>query len=232
MVSQLLHRVQRRWRASRASAESEAGFTLLEMMISVSLFAVFMAAMVPSMFELQAPTVVIEGIGNTQSHVNLAFATLDREVRYASTINQPAASPSADDDWYVEFESTYTGTGICTQLRYQISNGELDQRTWQDNGATATGLSGWETMADGLATGADVSYPNVPDIATTSPFTFYAVTGIYIRQRLGIQLTAVAEGSANKLITSTTALIFTAVDSSSSSSTNDGPNVCQQEPES
>jgi hypothetical protein len=164
--------------------------------------------------------------------VNLAFETLDREVRYASTINQPSSSPSADDDWYVEFESTYTGTGICTQLRYQIANGELDQRTWQDNGATASNVSGWETLATGLLSGTESqSIPGAQNL-TASPFTFDAVTGIYIRQRLGIQLTAVASGSTNKAIESTTSLVFTAVDSSASSSTNDGPNVCQQEPES
>jgi prepilin-type N-terminal cleavage/methylation domain-containing protein len=193
---------------SPAPLEGEdAGFTLLEMMISVALFAVFMAALIPTLFELQKPTLEVESLGSTQSQVNQAFMTLDREVRYAAVLNEPDDPSGATGNWFEEFESTYTGTGVCTQLRYANATGELDQRTWTISGSSYTGLSGWSVLATGLATGVN------------SPFTFYPATGIYIRQRLGIQLAGVSN-VAGSSPTSSTSITFTAVDSSSSSYTN------------
>ena len=196
---------------------SEAGFTLLELMISVSLFAVLMAVIIPSFFELQGPALQVEGMGKAQSQVNGAFETLDHEIRYASTLNSQSAL-SASGDWYEEFESTYTGSGVCTQLRYVNATGELDQRTWNEN--PTSNLSAWDPLATGLQTA-----------LAASPFTFYPATGIEVRQRLGIALTATS-ATATQTISAPTSLIFAAVDSSGSSASNDNGSVCQQEPES
>lgn len=118
----------------------QAGFTLVEMGVAMLIMGIFMAMVVSAMIHLVNPTVQTEAIRDSSDQLNIAFLDLDSEVRYAYEVWAPyQGSPSTDDTWDIEYESTFNGASepSCTELQYNYKLGELLQATWT-KGSTTT----------------------------------------------------------------------------------------------
>jgi type II secretory pathway component PulJ len=182
------------------------GTTTMELVVGMSLMAVFMIIFTASITSMYASANKAESLNNSSGQLNQAFSRLDKEVRYASSLTTEGIG--TDTNWYVEFLTTNTGTPICTQLRIDTTANQLQQRTWTVTGAsgntTASGLTTWVPIANGITNGGATAG------AADQPFTFVPANPTLNSQQLKIYLAAKA-GASTSATTSVTSLTFTAV---------------------
>lgn len=148
-----------------------------------------------------------QSIRDSSEQIDLAFLTLDSEVRYASAVWAPNQA-SAQTDWNVEFEtqsnSTTATTPTCTELQYNYGSGKLSQATWPDTQTSSTSAPAFKVLATGLATGTSTF---------ASPFTANPInpaTSHYQKVQLMVTLTASA-GTGTAHETTSSSVTFTAV---------------------
>src|SRR5579875_3477479 len=124
------------------SMRNDRGTTMLEMVVGMTVLAIFMSIFTGSMLLMTNTANTVEATTISAGQVNNAFLRLDRTVRYASAIS-PIVPPTGSGDWHVEFVSeTLSGAATvdtCTQLR--IDHGQLQQRTWTVTGTGYQNLS-------------------------------------------------------------------------------------------
>lgn len=195
--------VRRRLRGDHTGdARRDSGTTLIELVVGMSVMAVFMTMFSASITLMYRSVSKVESLNVTSAQLSTAFNRMDNTVRYASAVSAPGKSGA---DWYVELQTVNTGTKICTQLR--ISNQQLQQRTWTvlDNGS-ASGTSEWVPLASGITNGAVA----VGD--ALQPFTRLPATGNITFQQLRLRLNA-SSGSNESASTSLTDVTFTALNS-------------------
>jgi hypothetical protein len=117
-------------------------------------------------------------LSTAQTQINAAFGRLDKEVRYARGISDPAVVGS---DWYVEYLFSVSGVNTCVELRVNASASSLQRREWV-SGASSPVPSPWVTLATGITASAPFT---VTDPDTNS------VTGARY-QRLTVAMTSTA----------------------------------------
>jgi prepilin-type N-terminal cleavage/methylation domain-containing protein len=127
----------------------DAGFTLLEMVVSMVIMSIFMAIFTASAAAMYRVTSKAEGSAHTASQVAMAFDWLDTSVRYANAISAPGTD--AQNNWWVEWSVPYQTDATCTQLLFDSHDGQLKQRTWHESAGTVDGLTGWHILASHLA---------------------------------------------------------------------------------
>jgi prepilin-type N-terminal cleavage/methylation domain-containing protein len=172
------------------------GFSLIEVVVSMSIMAVFMAMMTTGIVQVYRAINSNDAIAAAQSQANIAFLRLDREIRYASDMSTEGQVGS---DWYVEYLTTYTGTSVCSELRLHVANGQLQRRTWTQGGTVPTT---WTVLASGLT--------------ATRPFTFRSADATFNYPRLALSLTAKA-GTGTTAATKQMSITFTALNATSAS---------------
>lgn len=180
----------------------DRGVTLIEIVVAMMIMSVFMAmftAGVVQMFHIANAT---ESASTGQVQVNIAFLRLDKEVRYASDISTPGPS-AAGADVYVEYLMPDTGTGSndCTELWLDVTNQQLQRRTWPQGAGLAAGV-GWVPLAS------SISAP-----ATDPVFVRTAGVDAQPFQRLALNLVA-SSGSGSTATTKQFGITFTALNSS------------------
>jgi type II secretory pathway pseudopilin PulG len=142
-------------RAERRSllARSEDGFTLVELLVVMPFLLIVTALASTTLLTAYGAEARVQATSQSSSQVTLAFISLDGEVRYASDINQPGQDTNTPPNYYVEFDSDWKTNAqeepLCTQLEYNNSSGNLQQRSWYTGGTVP---SGWQVLASGLAT--------------------------------------------------------------------------------
>ncbi len=107
------------------------------------------------MVHLFTPTLQAEAIRDSSDQLDIAFMQLDSQVAYASQIWAPYQGvPGSDDDWDIEYESTFSGAQepTCTELKYQFGAGELLEASWTEGSTTAPSF---KTLAEDLTGSAD-----------------------------------------------------------------------------
>lgn len=179
---------------------------------------IFMSMFTGAVVMMNRAVTKTESVTRSASSVNQAFLTLDRTVRYAATINQPAKG--TDGAWYVELRITNTGADFCTQLRIDVARKQLQSRRWQVVGTVASPTDpAFVPLADGITNGTAVAGPN-------QPFTLLGSAGdAAVYQQLAVKLVSTS-GSGPTLTSSQSTLVFTAVNSSIPVA--GAPAVCQQ----
>lgn len=159
----------------RARRGEDGGYTLLEMLVAMSLFAVLIAIYMAGVVQMTRSTNRVQNVTSSTDEGRRAFDRFDRQLRYASAVNRPVR---VADNWYLEFQTraTGSGTGLCTQWRLLASTDQLQLRTWPDVGApTATA---WTTVASHV----------VNNPSSQQPFTFRPADATYNRQRIDLLL--------------------------------------------
>lgn len=164
----------------RPPERDDAGFSLMEIVVTMTLLSVLMSLVTAAILQIYHAVNGVDSLSAAQSQVNVSFARLDREVRYARAISDPALVGA---DYYVEYQLTDDGVDTCVELRLQTSTSKLQRREWANTASTPV-PSAWTTLADG--------------ITATTPFTVtdpdtQALIG-YRYQRLALAFTSTAGG--------------------------------------
>lgn len=119
------------------------------------IMGILLTMIVSTMVHLFTPTLQAEAIRDSSDQLDIAFMQLDSEVPYASQIWAPyQGQPSADDDWDIEYESTFSGAQepTCTELKYEWGTGQLMQASWSKGSTTAPSF---KMLAEGLTGSSD-----------------------------------------------------------------------------
>lgn len=207
---------------ARAALTNDRGFSLVELIVAFSIFAIFLSVFVGVVVQLTQSTAATAARVETATSVGIMHQRIDPTVRFAEEINPPGFG--GDGRVYIEYFTSAKATSdvrnICTQLRYDPTNATIAMRRWSWTGASThqdpdAGAS-WQTLANDVlpgGTGAPATYPFTRTIAAAgAPY-----------QRLVLQLRVGAE-AYNSETTSTNT--FIARNSGTGSATNSGGQVC------
>ena len=99
--------------------------TLVAMLIFTICFGVFMSGVMVMVRD----TTRTQQVADAADQMRKAFSAMDVEARYAESVNVPTVVGGA---WWVEFRDPIVdgGNPQCTQWRYAVSSGLLEERTW------------------------------------------------------------------------------------------------------
>jgi hypothetical protein len=164
------------------------------------IMGILLTMIVPMMVHLFTPTLQSQAITNSSDQLDIAYMQLDSEVPYASQIWAPyQGSPGSDDDWDIEYESTFSGAQepTCTELKYEWGTGQLLQATWTE---ASTVTPSFKAIASDLTGSAD-------------PFQVVQNSS-YEKVQLMVTLSALS-GSGTARETTSSSVTFTALNSTS-----------------
>ncbi|MEO7015734.1 MAG: type II secretion system protein, partial [Leifsonia sp.] len=145
--------------AEMARPRHEEGYTLFELIVAMGIFSVFLSLLVTSIISITHASTRVQAVSGSTNGALIAFQALDREIRYADSINFPGTG--TDGARYVEFrtpaEDTVAGQTVCTQWRYDPVAQIVQQRSWVDaSGAIATV---WHTELSNVVNQGTGTYP-------------------------------------------------------------------------
>lgn len=203
----------------------------------MSIFMGIFTVAVVGMFSSSNKTQAVE---NSSAQLNTAFDRLDKQVRYATAIDQPVGPPKTNAYWSVAFATTdptpttSPAPASCTQLRVYtigtVTQQRLVERTWTVNpdGSVLTGsLSGWSQLAAGAAAGSgDQPFTTWPIVPADAGAPVQIVAGATVQQ-LWLSFIATDGTGQSSSKTSFSALNSSAALKSASSGTPVAP--CNQE---
>lgn len=194
----------------------DSGTTLIELVVTMSIIGIFLVIFTGAMLSMYHSTNKVQGITDTSSQLSTAIGRLDTSVRYAAAISPPVTG--SDGNAYVAWQSTDTGTPVCTQVRVNATTSQLQQRSWTVSGSSATGLTSWTPLASEIA----ARDPSTG--ATLTPFTFLAATGAVPNQQLQVSLVAVS-GTGSQQTVTRRSVTFTAFNTTPATATT---GICQE----
>src|ERR1700710_2054812 len=79
----------------RAPREGDAGVTLVELLVSMSIFGVLLTLVMAGVVSLSHSTVKVGNSADAADDLRLAFESMDRQVRYADAVNDPYSDPAS-----------------------------------------------------------------------------------------------------------------------------------------
>lgn len=143
----------------RTCSNDESGFSLVELLIAMLVFAIFLTILLSSITGIVRASTKVSVVASTSNGQLNVFQKFDRQVRYADAVNFPGLGSSGY--MYVEFRvnktSSPNGVTTCTQWRYNTTASSLEARTWPEvANATATP---WITMLSNVANDGGPNYP-------------------------------------------------------------------------
>lgn len=191
----------------RDARQRDGGFTLAELLVAMSLLGIFMAVVTSSMVAMYHSTQHSEAVGRTTQEINGAYLWLERTVRYADYVSDPADSPpgivlrstaaTASDPAPIArcFQVALQSDGDTSSMRY---------RTWPSGHGAA--VTGWTTLASGL----------VPTEGGAAPFTVQqageaAGDGLPALATAQLKVAIAAEDGGDRAVTSESAMTFVAL---------------------
>lgn len=207
--------------ARRRRVSEDDGFSLMETIVAMMIFSVFMSTAMAAILSIMNSTQKSKSLTDGAAQLENAFQRLDHQVRYADAINDPAYVASTNS-WYVEWHTQATSTvpQTCDQLKYDATAHKVVERTWTPGTASVTATS-WLLVANNISN-------TVPGV-TQQPFTKVASkksgsTVLLAHQQLVLDLFT-SPGSTIKADTtqSETTTSFTALNSTTQSGV-----VCQE----
>ena len=150
-----------------------AGFTLVELVVAMGLFAVLLAVLMSAIIGMIGNLRKTQGIADASGQARVAFDRLDRQLRYATAVNRPVL---VGQDWYLDFATLNTSGQIeCRQWRVEAATELLQQRTWT---VAQAAPPSWAGVATGV----------VNNPASQPPFTFVAADAQNPTQQVTVDL--------------------------------------------
>jgi type II secretory pathway pseudopilin PulG len=151
--------------------KSDEGFTMIDVLVSMSVMVVVMAVFTASILSMYRSADAVDAKSVAQSQLGLALQRLDREIRYSEGISEEY---KAGNDWYVDFLAVQGTKKQCIQLR--VSGGQLAQRTWTWN-RSSLDRSAWRPLADGITSAQPFDYVPPSDLIGYQRLTVDLQTG-------------------------------------------------------
>lgn len=147
----------------------EAGFSLVELMVAMVIFTIFVAVILTSIVAISRSAVRTQLVGESTNSTLVVFGSLDRQVRYSDSINYPGVGPSGNR--YVEFRVPAASTAggllaICYQWRFSVVNSRLESRQWTESDPTTA--TAWSPKLSNVADDGDPTHPFQLDAANIS----------------------------------------------------------------
>ena len=191
----------------RSAQREDAGFSLMETLVAMVIFGIFMALAMGAIISMLTSTAKSQSLQGGSATLENVFQKLDHQVRYGNAISTPNTTP-VNGSYFVEWmaQPLATSPQTCTQLKYNPAAGTLQERTWQP-AATPVVATGWTLMANNVTT-------------VGSPFTFSPSDGTtYAHQQLAIALSVQPGGkTAAKSTRSELTVSFSALNSTKNTS--------------
>ena len=126
--------------ARAAVPSDDHGATLAELLVGMAVMALGMAIFTSATLQIYRSLQWTERTTQARDQLSVAFARLDREVRYATEINTPgSAIAKGIEYWFLEYVTVRSSAqDWCSQLRVpkpqagvNLTNSQLQIRTWQ-----------------------------------------------------------------------------------------------------
>lgn len=188
----------------------DAGTTLTELLVGMSVMAVFLAMATGAIITLVRTQTRAQAVTTSTAQLSAAYQRLDRSVRYASAISTPGQANGA---WWVELKTKgalSTDPTTCTQLRVSTATQQLAARSWtvaSDGSGTVTGPTAWTPWASFVTNGGVAASSTSPP----PPFVLDPAPPKSRLEQLTVNLVAVQGG--NQPVTSSSAQVFAALNS-------------------
>ena len=137
-------------------ASEDAGFTLVELSITMLLLAFVLAMIVQSMVSVQNAVDRETGRTTRNDRLHLAMFAIERQVRSGNVISDPATAndpahgiaPGMSVRVYTQANQPSVGGSRC--IEWRIHNGNLDSRSWSPSWRVDGIAEGWKVHATGI----------------------------------------------------------------------------------
>jgi prepilin-type N-terminal cleavage/methylation domain-containing protein len=151
----------RRVLLARRADRLDGGFTMIELMIALAVFSIFLVVVMTSIISITKASTKTQVTAQSSSAELATFQRMDHEIRYADSINFPGTgAPSGD--MYIEFDTPASATpskiALCTQWRFDPTARVVQVRQW-NNVTGATAPSTWQTLLSNVANDGGANYP-------------------------------------------------------------------------
>jgi prepilin-type N-terminal cleavage/methylation domain-containing protein len=111
----------------RVRPTRDAGFSLIELIVTMSIMSVVMMVVLGGIVQIYAATTRVDNTSVARDQLGTSFVRLDKEIRYANWLSTPG---QVGTRWYLE----YALPGGCRQLIY--NSGVLTLAAWTLPGTT------------------------------------------------------------------------------------------------
>ncbi|MEV6298996.1 prepilin-type N-terminal cleavage/methylation domain-containing protein [Actinoplanes sp. NPDC051861] len=139
-----------------AAGDNDEGFSLMELVITLSIMSVVTLMLVSATVEIYSGTKAIDNTAEARDQLDNSFRRLDRELRYARWIGQVKTAPYR---FRYELPKAADGKSQCRELSL-AADGVLSLAAWKDPDATGP------TSRPAIASG-------VTQISGVAPFAVY-----------------------------------------------------------
>jgi prepilin-type N-terminal cleavage/methylation domain-containing protein len=129
----------------------QAGMTLPELMVTMVVASLILTSFLTIMVAAQKDIIHQQGRSRTNDQARNAMEEIDRELRSATVLYDPASEPSPSVAYYglrFETQANSPTQGGRTCVQYRISSDQLLRRTWPT--ATPASATGWWVVATGI----------------------------------------------------------------------------------
>jgi prepilin-type N-terminal cleavage/methylation domain-containing protein len=184
-----------------ARTRDDSGFTLMELMVAMLVFSIFLAILSTSIIALTRSSTRLQVAAVSTNQELAVFQRLDKQIRYADGMNAPGTGAA---DTYFEFrtpsDSTASGQTICTQWRYDPNARSIATRQWPDGNFPAK--TDWSVQLTNVANDGIPTYPFAFTPASSSvtgsldKLTFTLDTGNTVVKGAAISSVFIARNSA------------------------------------
>jgi prepilin-type N-terminal cleavage/methylation domain-containing protein len=145
----------RRLASRRTPRRDDAGMSLIELLVAMSIFSVVLAV---AMTGIVSVTGNLRKVSNQTDAMDQAMRTitrLDKEIPYATAVSAPGQVSS---NWYFEYETQLAGTDTCDQWRLVASTDVIQHRTWLNGNTPPTT---WDTVSTNIVNDPTTQVPFV-----------------------------------------------------------------------
>lgn len=185
----------------------DSGFTLVELIVAMSIFAALLAIFGVAVQSFSKSTVRTLQTSDQSTQARVVYSRFDKQVRSAYAISVPGL---VGVKWYVEYLDTTVDPNVCTQWVLRTDTHVLETRKWNDGATTAPA---WRQSATNVAN---------TTAAAQAPFVLTKSTTTVPLQQLSVRL-RYQQGSGPLTVSNS---VFTARNSLISSPTNGSGIIC------
>lgn len=150
----------------------DEGWTLVELLVSMSIFIVLLAIVFTLLLTMSQQTADNMARAQQMTQIRLGLAQIDRQVRSGNVISDPSvetlANSGVPSNYSLRIYTQTDGTNRCAQWRVIFPTGQptgrLEFRSWQPDWLSSGVVNRWSVVANGLVpptTVADVPFQRV-----------------------------------------------------------------------